>query len=1087
MAGESFEVTLRVNLDAGNLSGQLSSELGRVKGQYSQFDSEIQKVQKSLDSGAAAQQRFAQGLSTTRYALYDVSSTLAAVSAAALAFAAGSTAVAVAWERDFAQVIRTTQVAGDEITSLREDLVGLAQTMPVAFGDITQIATLAGQLGIAKEQVASFTETVAKFSAISDVSVEAAATAFGRLDSLLPDVQGNFDALGSSIAKVAVESVSTESQIISIATQIAGMGAFAGLTADQVVGLSGALASVGTQPELSRGLVTRLFVQMSDAITEGGDRLEAFGRISGTSGAEFAAAFGTDKMGPMLEAFILGLGDVERTGGNAVQALEELGITSVRDVPALLRLAQASDVVTKAFDNAAQGFDKGTELNRQYGIIAETTAAKLQILANNFQAFLAAIGGSTTGPLSAVADYLSEILRVATALVASPLGQWIAGFAVGAAALVAAVTGLGAAAAVGFAGIIAMQQALVGLTGSAGAGTIGLAGLQAQLIATGTAGTIASKGISAAIIGIKGLGLALAGLAAIAIGSALTKWAGDISYSLKGLESDAGSAFDRLLTSGEKVKGFFSSTDLAGELNRAFAPLSNETVLRDIAAVDEALSSMVRSGNANQAREMLDQLRTEFKAAGIDSKDFNTIFTDTIKAMRETSMGGELGTESFSNLGAALDQVEADAQEAKAALDALRQAVLDIGNANISMEQASIAVAQALNEMNDAANAADVSLDGTNDASLRFRSTLIGVETSARVSALAMLDNGKSVDEATAAYNAGRTAIINAIAAKTGDISAAAQWADAILGSASDAQAGIAAYAGEVQAVPETKDTELTNNGPEAGQSLRAYINEVEGVPASKTTEMINNAPLKAGEVGSYTDAIFRIPTTQVTVHEGNAVLKAGEVGSYTDAIFRVPGSTNTTHNNNAPGAQGQVQSYINTINSTPTSRNTTLQNNAQAAAGTVWTYISAINSIPTTRTTTVNTIYTTSGAGGGGGGGGGFATGGPIYGPGTKTSDSIPILASAGEYMMRASAVDKYGLDFMNAVNSGRIKRFAEGGPVSTVTASSSPMVGIMELGPKSLSAIAREVAVNIMLDDEAISRSAQRGDQKRRLSGDL
>lgn len=47
-----------------------------------------------------------------------------------------------------------------------------------------------------------------------------------------------------------------------------------------------------------------------------------------------------------------------------------------------------------------------------------------------------------------------------------------------------------------------------------------------------------------------------------------------------------------------------------------------------------------------------------------------------------------------------------------------------------------------------------------------------------------------------------------------------------------------------------------------------------------------------------------------------------------------------------------------------------------------------------------------------------GFATGGHILGSGTKTSDSIPIMASNGEFMMRAAAVDKLGVNAMDYIN---------------------------------------------------------------------
>ncbi len=56
-------------------------------------------------------------------------------------------------------------------------------------------------------------------------------------------------------------------------------------------------------------------------------------------------------------------------------------------------------------------------------------------------------------------------------------------------------------------------------------------------------------------------------------------------------------------------------------------------------------------------------------------------------------------------------------------------------------------------------------------------------------------------------------------------------------------------------------------------------------------------------------------------------------------------------------------------------------------------------------------------------------ASGGYISGPGTGTSDSIPAWLSNGEFVMRASAVQRYGVGFMHALNA---QRFASGGSVS-------------------------------------------------------
>ncbi len=63
-------------------------------------------------------------------------------------------------------------------------------------------------------------------------------------------------------------------------------------------------------------------------------------------------------------------------------------------------------------------------------------------------------------------------------------------------------------------------------------------------------------------------------------------------------------------------------------------------------------------------------------------------------------------------------------------------------------------------------------------------------------------------------------------------------------------------------------------------------------------------------------------------------------------------------------------------------------------------------------------------------------ATGGYITGPGTGTSDSITSRLSNGEFVMRASAVDRYGVSTMSAINSGTYRPASGGGGSVHITA---------------------------------------------------
>ncbi|WP_159622669.1 tape measure protein [Ruania rhizosphaerae] len=82
-----------------------------------------------------------------------------------------------------------------------------------------------------------------------------------------------------------------------------------------------------------------------------------------------------------------------------------------------------------------------------------------------------------------------------------------------------------------------------------------------------------------------------------------------------------------------------------------------------------------------------------------------------------------------------------------------------------------------------------------------------------------------------------------------------------------------------------------------------------------------------------------------------------------------------------------------------------------------------------------------------------GYATGGAISGPGSGTSDSVPIMASNGEHMLTAREVQMAGghsaIEAMRAeIRSGRrMRAYATGGPVSRTflpTAPSAPTVNV-------------------------------------------
>lgn len=100
-----------------------------------------------------------------------------------------------------------------------------------------------------------------------------------------------------------------------------------------------------------------------------------------------------------------------------------------------------------------------------------------------------------------------------------------------------------------------------------------------------------------------------------------------------------------------------------------------------------------------------------------------------------------------------------------------------------------------------------------------------------------------------------------------------------------------------------------------------------------------------------------------------------------------------------------------------------------------------------------------------------GLPGGGPVRGSGTRTSDDVPLWGSNGEYMVRATSVDKYGLPFMNALNEGRLAMARPAAMAARPAAPGRSVVGRSSVGQQTIV----NITVNGALDPMAVGRQIE------------
>lgn len=803
------------------------------------WDKQFAAASKAADENTAAMKRakaaveeYSNTLSNTRYVLYDVAGTLSILGIALITPIAGIIKQSADMQLAFAQVARTSGVAGAQLQKLKEDFDALYASIPITYEALAQIATLAGQLGVPSGDIAKFTETVAKTATVTNLSVDQAATAFGRLNALIPNVKGQYDKLASSIVKVGVNSVATESEIVNISTQISAMGSFAGLTAQDIVGLSGALASIGVQPELARGTITRVFTLMSRAVASGGNRLKEFASLSGVSAEKFAQSWGKPEFKDVFLGFVAG---IRNEGPKAVKALNELGITSVRDIPLLLRLANAADstgqagkLLAQTIGDANSGWSQNVELQRQYAIVADTVAKRAEVLANNFNLILQAIGAPMLSGLAEFLSFMTNIAKAVTDFAKTDLGGNILGVVVALTALTGVLAlGAGAMALMG-ASTIGVYQALQFLSvqspiaAKALLGTAGAAALaNGELKASATSALLFSRALKA--ISVVGAILLLPGLFE-ELGNAMDKLQG-ITRSDKTAVPNFVKAIQSAVDPADKAAG--SVKALRMEMLRLGTTDSGR---RALIGINEAFKTLADAGDRQGIRDMIetiakglgttaDAVATAIPGAKNALDGMGLTFGELAASTQVTAQGADV-------LGGSLQGVEADAQAAQDALDEYKKALDNINGTQISASEASDRLQEAINKATDAAKEQGTTLTGTNAASIGFRDSLRDIETKARDAGKAILDNGGTVEQAQAKWQAGRDQVVKLLEQMGLAPGKARAWADAQLGSASQIEDAFGAIKAGLDQIPGSKYITVTANTKQAESAINQFIRD---------------------------------------------------------------------------------------------------------------------------------------------------------------------------------------------------------------------------------------------------------------------
>lgn len=367
------------------------------------------------------------------------------------------------YESAFTDVKKTVNATQSELKILNAEIRNMAKVLPQSAVAIAEVASNAGQLGIKAKDIASFTKTMIMLGDTTNLSSDEASTALARFANVVGMSSDNYDRLGSTIVALGNNFATTESEIVSMAERLAGVGKQVGMSEADIMAISTALTSVGIEAESGGTSFSTLLSKMQVAVESGSSILTDFAYIAGMTADEFKIKFKNDATGA-LQAFINGLADTERTGKSAIKLLVGMGLTETRLRDAILRTAGASNTFNDAIKVGRQGWSENNALAKEAEQRYDTTASKIQLMKNAYAdlaisifesirpAFDSVLSGLTaiaknadvvlvaiasmvagiialnwTGIVSAVGAVATAFKGLAVAMMANPVGLVIAG------------------------------------------------------------------------------------------------------------------------------------------------------------------------------------------------------------------------------------------------------------------------------------------------------------------------------------------------------------------------------------------------------------------------------------------------------------------------------------------------------------------------------------------------------------------------------------------------------------------------------------------------------------------------------------
>ncbi|MGH3651551.1 phage tail tape measure protein [Glutamicibacter sp.] len=770
---------------------------------------------------------------------------------------------AMDWQSQFAGVRKTIDDTEEGYAELSDGLRDLAKELPSTHAEIAGVAEAAGQLGVARDDVLGFTDTMIDLGETTNLTAEDAATNIAQISNVMGTMEREgaqgVERFGSALVALGNDGASTEAEILSMAQRIAGAAASLGASEADVLALSNTLASMGVRSELGGGVATRVLLKMRTAVDESGESLESFAGVAGTSAEEFASKFSSSPM-EALQDVAEGIARTNDAGGNLTATLKDMGIKGTEEMQVMLALANSGDLLTESLELGSKAWEENSALADEAAQRYATAESKVKVAWNNIKDAGIDAGAVLLPVIASMAEGVADLVGWFTDLPAPVQG---------AVTILATVAGVGALAAGAFMKIVpGVIDTVTGLrdlikegpksVGSMSKMEKGALGVAAAYTAIAAAAALASDSrrkfdkqiesseIVNALDGIAGKSdEAYAALDKVFNGSVVTGGGSGLGGAPTAV-NDLASAMDRLFN----TTGFDNFNDFLGTWLPGVES-GSEVVRENMREMDAALVELTSGGKFDDAAAGFARVMEAATERGADVKDVMDMFPQYRDAAYEAlTANGETQVSQERLVEAMLKGLPAG----EAAADGTNTAKTAYENAAKAAQEA----AEAVDEWYDSLVNTGMVIIGENEAIRRLQESINSATKTITENGKVVDKNGEAFDRTSEKYLASSSAL-DGIASST----------LAVIDPMREAGATTAEMSEEIAHGRENFIKQATAMGY-SKEAAAAYADQLGLIPGSVYVQFNSNTDSLAGKITEIHELVQSTPDGNVTITENS-------------------------------------------------------------------------------------------------------------------------------------------------------------------------------------------------------------------------